>query len=277
MTGEGRSEATSGPLVATGLLYVPKLHVLNAMSGSPVKWFVTTTPTSLEYTKVMVMLRRNRRLPLVVTGSSNGEIQLWSNEELISPNSLRNKVGDDNDDNIANLSGKIHKAVIEPVLVLKGHRQLISSLIELADGTLLSSSSDRTIRLWDTHTGECLWVKRMGYEVETMVLLSDGRSIAVSCGRYARLEIFRMTWLRFHIEVSFISPLISHYATTDINLCFLSFFLFFFYHAIRPKLLDLCVTFVSRNESLFPTRELRRDLPEDLYERCYQFRRYEML
>ncbi len=41
------------------------------------------------------------------------------------------------------------------VMVLEGHTGVISSIIQLSDGTLVSASGDNTIRLWSIETGEC--------------------------------------------------------------------------------------------------------------------------
>jgi WD40 repeat protein len=42
------------------------------------------------------------------------------------------------------------------IKTLRGHQDMVSSLLRLQNGLLVSASNDHTIKLWDTLTGECL-------------------------------------------------------------------------------------------------------------------------
>jgi len=195
-------------LIVNSPWLVPRFYVWNAMTGEQVRFVSHKTSTenndtpitanSLEFTRVMTILKINRRSSLLATGLTRGSIKLWNNNDLI-PIRSKNVNSHNDSDSINILNEKSKRVTIDPVRVLEGHQGSISKLIELSDGTLLSSSIDKTIRLWDTQTGECLWTANMEYEVEDMVLLSDGCSIAVVSGNFGRLEMFRMTWMRFYL------------------------------------------------------------------------------
>jgi len=198
----GRRRPESGPLVAAGSLD-PKLRVWDASTGAAVRWFYLYEKTDYtDYTVTMTMLRHNRSSSVMATASKGGIIQLWNNEDLITSVQPTDKpVYVSNNKTPFKWNSEEEKkytVIMDPVRVLKGHRKEITKLIGLPDGSLLSGSSDGTIRLWDADTGECLMTVAMEYEVRSMALLSNRCSIAVG-GSAGRLEIFRMTWLRFDL------------------------------------------------------------------------------
>jgi len=187
-----RSDNAAGPLVIASSNDA-KLRIWNAISGAPVKWFFCNESTldPNEPATAMVILRYNRSSSLLATGSKRGIIKLWNHEDLItSVDPDAEKV--DIRWNIA-VENKFTVA-IEPVRVLKGHGNEITKLIDLPDGTLLSSSTDKTIRLWDTDSGECLMIETMELGVLSMALLSDNCSIAVGMNHH--LTLFKLHWLR---------------------------------------------------------------------------------
>jgi len=125
-------------------------------------------------------LRHSRSSSWVAFGSRTGLIELMNSDDLVERC---------REDDVSS------KKAVDSVRRLEGHTEQITKLLELPDGTLLSSSKDETIRLWDPETGECLWFTKTEYQVCNMVLLPDNRSIAIG-GNCGQLEVFRMTWLR---------------------------------------------------------------------------------
>jgi WD40 repeat protein len=76
----------------------------------------------------------------------------------------------------------------ECVLTLEGHANLIFSLIELKAGRLASGSCDKTIKLWDTTTGNCL-ATLIGHAdwVHSLIELRDGRLASASRDKIIKL------------------------------------------------------------------------------------------
>jgi WD40 repeat protein len=66
----------------------------------------------------------------------------------------------------------------------EGHSGSITGIAELPDGRAITVSSDRTLRVWDVHSGECLSVRKEKEAIGDVAVLPDGRVItaALSCG-----------------------------------------------------------------------------------------------
>src|SRR5258708_3959664 len=64
---------------------------------------------------------------------------------------------------------------------LKGHTNWVSCLLQCGD-RLWSGSEDKTFRVWNIHTGECLNIVE---EVEAVYYLGEWRGDIVSSGAYA--------------------------------------------------------------------------------------------
>ncbi len=63
-----------------------------------------------------------------------------------------------------------HHAFIIPLLICSGHTMSVTCLLLLADGkTLVSGSADKSLRLWNTITGECLKVLAAAHESSVQV------------------------------------------------------------------------------------------------------------
>jgi len=68
-----------------------------------------------------------------------------------------------------------------PCTVLRGHGWNISCIAELKDGTLVTGSSDATLRLWDAHSGTCLDVKECHERpIRALLVLDDGSVLSAS-------------------------------------------------------------------------------------------------
>ena len=72
--------------------------------------------------------------------------------------------------------------------VIQGHEFPVDCVVALADGRVVSGSSDNTLRVWNPDTGECLQVLQ-GHECSVMcvVALADGRVVSGSRDRTLRL------------------------------------------------------------------------------------------
>ena len=63
----------------------------------------------------------------------------------------------------------------EPSLILNGHTNSVSALAVMPDGKLASGSGDKTVRVWDPTSGECLLTLSLAADVACMTVLKDGR------------------------------------------------------------------------------------------------------
>lgn len=67
------------------------------------------------------------------------------------------------------------------VLELKGHKGLVTALIILPNGNLVSGSEDKTIKIWDLHTNTCLkTLEGHEGEISSMVVLANGNLVSCS-------------------------------------------------------------------------------------------------
>src|ERR1700683_5441814 len=72
---------------------------------------------------------------------------------------------------------------------LRGHTERIGRIAWSPDGRMLASpSQDRTIRLWDAGTGECLrMIEGFGSEVLAVAFDPAGRTLASGSGKTVKL------------------------------------------------------------------------------------------
>jgi WD40 repeat protein len=71
--------------------------------------------------------------------------------------------------------------------VLKGHNDSVHKVIELTDGHLASCSADKTIRLWNTNTGECQVLTGHTNEVTSVAQISSDTIISGGWDRTIRV------------------------------------------------------------------------------------------
>lgn len=91
----------------------------------------------------------------IITGSRDGSIKIWSGDWLSTDaNAPRNDVTSPNSFYSKQDAGKGLKLTT----TLSGHIGTIASM-SISGSHLISASSDQTIRVWDTHTGQCLAMK----------------------------------------------------------------------------------------------------------------------
>ena len=77
----------------------------------------------------------------------------------------------------------------ETMMTLEGHTKAVMCLVQLNDGRVVSGSDDKTLKIWDTITGNCLMTLQ-GHTscVLCLAQLNDGR--LVSGGDDHTLRIF---------------------------------------------------------------------------------------
>eukprot|EP01102_Stenamoeba_stenopodia_P019947 TRINITY_DN7633_c0_g2_i2.p1 TRINITY_DN7633_c0_g2~~TRINITY_DN7633_c0_g2_i2.p1 ORF type:complete len:254 (+),score=39.15 TRINITY_DN7633_c0_g2_i2:87-764(+) len=112
---------------------------------------------------------------------------------------------------------------------LNGHKSSVRRLVELADGTLLSSSTDGTFREWDIHTGGCLSVLETTQFISCMTPLRDG---SIIIGEYQGAMEVRKTRFTRHLDL---------------------------------MLVDLCCQSIAKHSSQFVMASLELYLPKELF------------
>jgi len=87
-------------------------------------------------------------------------------------------------------------AVLNLVMVLKGHTPVTSVTFSVDGKKIISGNEDSTICFWDTHTGKTIRepLKVGGGTVEVVAVSSDGKCFA-SVGKYSSIRIGSMTTL----------------------------------------------------------------------------------
>jgi WD40 repeat protein len=70
--------------------------------------------------------------------------------------------------------------------IFEGHSNWVMHVVALPDGQALSASHDKTLRLWNLATGECLRIfeGHSGW-VRQFVVLPDGRALSASMPSFA--------------------------------------------------------------------------------------------
>src|SRR5262245_24172195 len=83
---------------------------------------------------------------------------------------------------------KEKKVRAKPLLELKGHTGFVTHVVYSADGKrLISSSRDRTVRVWDALTGkELLNLKDYKHEVRGVDISPDGKRLATPTGAFVK-------------------------------------------------------------------------------------------
>ena len=100
--------------------------------------------------------------------------QLSCNERLVSGSSV---FGNTNAIKIWDLDNSE-----APLMILLSNCKSIWSIVELKDGTLASATNDKTIKVWDTNKGECLYtLSGHNLGVRTLIELADGRLASGEC------------------------------------------------------------------------------------------------
>ena len=62
-----------------------------------------------------------------------------------------------------------------------GHSDAVNSVAFSPDGKwALSGSGDKTVRLWDCQTGKQIYCLKLGYDVQRVRFLPDGKEILIS-------------------------------------------------------------------------------------------------
>lgn len=81
-----------------------------------------------------------------------------------------------------------------PVHILRGHMGAITRMIAYPDGTrLISASRDMTVRIWDTETGEQLYIFERFSEYPSVLNLSPDLSrLRTACARSGELLIWNL-------------------------------------------------------------------------------------
>ena len=82
---------------------------------------------------------------------------------------------------IKNQNKTIQKGGVKLIKVLEGHTYIVTCILELKDGRLLSGSYDNTLKLWNKDTGDCISTLEEHDDPVTCSLeLSDGRLLSGS-------------------------------------------------------------------------------------------------
>jgi len=149
------------------------------------------------------------------------------------------------------------------IRTLVGHYSAVYSLLELEDGTIASGSRDKTVRLWNPHTGECLSTSQTDFTICGIAQLADG-SLVIGGGsddgtgkieirqlrnKYKSFAFSHLTDLHLHL-ISVIISLLIHLTYHIISFC---------------SLVSLCCEVVAET---YPIEEIKGVLPSELYEKC---------
>ena len=97
---------------------------------------------------------KSTRSAIVFKVTGRGSLRSWTDEDYKAQTSDEPEVRSRAEEVITVIENKLY-----PELILRGHGASVWRVCVSADGKrLLTCSGDRTLKLWDTHSGECLQI-----------------------------------------------------------------------------------------------------------------------
>ena len=147
----------------------------------------------------------------IISGSSDGTITIWQQGKAIAhwhnktslnaiavsdDGKILASAGDDGDIQIWNLNNKndLTLAKCPPLLRrLTGHTGAITDLVFTPDGNLISSSWDKTIRLWQVKTGQLIHTLTGHSQIVNAIALSNDGTILASGSQDKTIRLWDLT------------------------------------------------------------------------------------
>mmetsp|Transcript_6001 Transcript_6001/g.22738 ORF Transcript_6001/g.22738 Transcript_6001/m.22738 type:complete len:694 (+) Transcript_6001:2959-5040(+) len=156
-------------------LYQYAMRLKTALLGAPGRH-------SLSY-ECNERIRRHIQLRLGIVGSVRALCQLKSEPNLLVSGSQEGQI------DVWNMEDEII------VHTLHGHHKRIQTLTEMPDGRIISGSFDSELKVWDIENGECVKTIRGHYDQVSCVLaLQDGKHFASCCCSCTSMDLFIRIW-----------------------------------------------------------------------------------